>query len=163
MIVICDASPLIFLAKLNRLDLISTLLGAQPVVLDCIQRELLSEKVPPVEGDRLRRFHQTATIPAFNGVFSPSRSLSRSDQSTLAWAVENHADWLFADERLLRRVAREQGISVIGFCGLLIQAVKMGVLTSPEVRNDIDQAITEHDFRISIRLYQELLRKLGEG
>jgi predicted nucleic acid-binding protein len=163
MTVVCDTGPLIFLAKLNRLDLISALLRSENVVLDCVKHELLSKNVPPVERDRLQGFLRTARTPRFTGTFSPSRFLSRCDQATLSWAVKNHADWLVADERLLRRVAREQGIAVVGFCGLLVGAVKKGILTSKEVRTDIDSAVSQHNFHISIRLYQEILRELGEG
>ena len=160
MTVVCDASPLIFLAKLDRLDLISEVLGSDVVVLDCVRRELLIENIPPIEGERIRRFLDTTRIPAYSAVFSPSFSLSASDQSTLSWAIQNHADWLLADERLFRRIAREQGIPVVGFCGVLIQAVKAGLLGSEEVRADIDTAIAEHHFRISVRLYQGVLREL---
>jgi len=160
MIVICDASPLIFLAKLNRLDLIASVLHGEIVVLDCVRRELLTEKIHPLEEERIRRFLETTRNPVFNAVFSPSFSLSSSDQSTLSWAIQNHADWLLADERLLRRIAREQGIAVVSFCGLLVQAAKAGFLSAEEVRADIDTAISRHHFRISIRLYQAILHEL---
>jgi len=160
MIVICDARPLIFLAKLNRLDLIASVLQGEIVVLDCVRRELLTENIHSLEEKRLRHFLETARTPVFNAVFSPSFSLSPSDQSTLSWAIQNHADWLLADERLLRRIAREQGIAVVGFCGLLVQAAKAGLLSAEEVRADIDTAISRHHFRISIRLYQAILHEL---
>ena len=41
-VVVCDASPLIFLAKLDCLDLIPALLGDRIVVLQCVADEVLS-------------------------------------------------------------------------------------------------------------------------
>jgi predicted nucleic acid-binding protein len=122
---------------------------------------LLTENIPPIEGERILRFLEATRNPLYTAVFSPSFSLSSSDQSTLSWAIQNRADWLLADERLLRRIAREQGIPVVGFCGLLVQAAKIGLLSAEEVRADIDTAISDHRFRISIRLYQRLLGELG--
>jgi hypothetical protein len=40
MTVVCDASPLIFLAKLDRLGLICGLLGKDAVVLQCVVDEV---------------------------------------------------------------------------------------------------------------------------
>jgi len=85
-IVVCDASLLIFLAKVNRLELIESVTPRKPVVLRGVMEEVLSDR----------------------------------------------AEWLLADERLLRRFARERGIQVIGFCGLFLQAVRMDQMTSQQ-------------------------------
>jgi hypothetical protein len=44
MIVLCDASPLIFLAKLGRLDLLARLLGDRLVVLKWRMRSWQKER-----------------------------------------------------------------------------------------------------------------------
>ena len=41
--IVCDASPLIFLAKLNRLDLVARVLCGEIFVLRCVLDEVLSE------------------------------------------------------------------------------------------------------------------------
>jgi len=115
-IVVCDASPLIFLAKVNRLELIESVTPRKPVVLRGVMEEVLSDR----------------------------------------------AEWLLADERLLRRFARERGIQVIGFCGLLLQAVRMDQMTSQQALSAIDTAIREHGFRISIKLYQKIMQRLSD-
>ena len=160
MIVVCDASPLIFLAQTNRLAIVPALLGDDLVVLDCVVKELLHERAGPVETDRLRAFLAGTIQPAWQGGIEPSLALSASDQSSLGWAIEHNAVWLVTDERLLRRVARDHGIAVLGFCGLLVQAGQSGLLSPDEVRADLDQAINQHGFRISVRLYREILASL---
>lgn len=160
-IIVCDASPLIFLAKLNHLGLIERVTGRGAVVLRCVVDEVLSKRAMPLEAERLREWLSTVEVVDYTGSLFPTDALSRSDQSSLAWSVENHAEWLLTDERLLRRFARERGIQVIGFCGLLLQAVSRGEIAAKEARALIDRAIREHNFRISVELYQRIVELLG--
>lgn len=116
-VVVCDASPLIFLAKLDQLDLIPSVLGSRVFVLQCVVSEVLSASAKSVEGKRLNAFCNRAEVVDFEEPTTAAGALSRSDQLTLAWAVGNKADWIVADERLLRRVAIGEGVAVIGFLG----------------------------------------------
>ena len=159
--VLCDASPIIFLAKLNQLELIAPVLDGNVVVLECVVREVLSERAGPVELQRLRQWLKGVRIVNYQGSLFPSEALSQSDQSSLAWAVEQQVDWLVADERLLRRFAGDQKIPVIGFCGILLRAAAKQILSVETVRSLIDTAIREHGFRISIAVYQAILGKLN--
>lgn len=159
-IVVCDASPLIFLAKLNHLGLIERVTGRSAVVLRCVVDEVLSKRAMPLEAERLREWLSAVEVVDFTGSLFPTDALSRSDQSSLAWSVEKHAEWLLADERLLRRFAQERGIQVIGFCGLLLQAVFRGELSAKAARGLMDTAIREHNFRISVELYQNIVERL---
>jgi predicted nucleic acid-binding protein len=162
MIVVCDASPLIFLAKLNRLDLISPLLGPDVVVLKCVAAEVAEpEKAGEIELRRLTVFLKSARIVDFSeSAYSPGR-LSASDRQTLTYAVQQQARWLLADERLMRRIATEEGLATIGTLGLLAAAVKNGHLTAKEALADIDAAVSKHGFRISIALYQRFRAEMG--
>lgn len=159
-IIVCDASPLIFLAKLNRLDLIERITGARAVVLQCVVHELISAQAAPVEAGRLRDWLSTVETVDYAGSLIASQSLSVSDRTSLAWALEHRADWFLVDERLLRRFAKESGIRVIGFCGLLLRAVEHDVLKKTEVQTLLDTSIREHGFRISIELYQHIQHRL---
>lgn len=162
--IVCDASPLIFLAKLDRLSVIPAVLEGDVFVLQCVVEEVLAEHAGPVERCRLEAFfshERVQTIEFDDDQLQPaSVTLSRSDQLTLAWAKENRADWLVADERLLRKIAINQGISVIGFLGILIQSAKRGILLPVEVRDAIREAVSRHQCRISVALYQRLIDEL---
>ena len=162
-VVVCDASPLVFLAKLDRLSLISAVLGGDVFVLQCIVDEVVSEGAGHQERARLDEFLEQVRIVDFEASRPASRSLSRSDQSVLVWAVENRADWLVADERMLRRIAVAERIRVVGFLGLLVAAAQRGILSRSQTRRAIDDAISKHGCRISIDLYQRLLAELGYG
>lgn len=159
-IVICDASPLIFLAKLDCLHLISDLLGGDLIVLRCVVDEVLSPSAGPVERRRLEGFLKSVKIVDSSESDYESHTLSDSDRITLTYAIRSKAAWLVADERLLRRIAKEEGLRVVGFLGLLVQSEKAGLMSASEARQLVDAAISEHDLRISIGLYQRVVEEL---
>jgi|688.fasta_scaffold418028_3 predicted nucleic acid-binding protein len=159
--VICDASPLIFLAKVDALALLQTLIPGRWVVLQCVVNEILGERAAPLEAERLRRWLAEVEVIDFEGSLFPSQALSRSDQSSLAWAVKNQADWLIADDRLLRRFAKEHHLGVIGFCGVLVKSVDHRLLDAREAREMIDQAVDRHGLMISVSVYRLIMDVLG--
>ena len=162
MTVVCDASPLIFLAKLNRLDLISRLLGPEVVVVECVAREVTGiDRAGELERARLEAFLSSATVAPFTGTTLPAGRLSACDRQTLDHAIRHRPDYLLADERLLRRIANEEGLVTIGTLGLLAAAVNHGHLDAAEALRDLDEAVSKHGFRISIALYQRFRREIG--
>ncbi|MEO0413910.1 MAG: hypothetical protein AAF226_03030 [Verrucomicrobiota bacterium] len=158
--VICDASPLIFLAKLNELDLVAEVLKCEIIVLQSTVDEILIDRVPEIERIRLEKFLQRVTISNFKEIDYPSKSLSKSDRAVLNWAIQNQPDWLIADERLLRRIAQEEGLRVIGFIGVLFAATQQNIRTKAEVRALINDAVGIHSCHISVELYQRLMAEL---
>lgn len=159
-VVLCDASPLIFLAKLDRLELIALVTKRPLVVVEAVVREVLSDRAGPVEHQRLERWISRVEVVQQEGAAFASDALSESDRSSLAWAVENRAEWLLADERLLRRFAQTYGIKVIGFCGILVQAAKQGHVSAEEARDCVDRAIRDHRCRLSVDVYRRILTEL---
>lgn len=90
MLVVCDASPLIFLAKANRLSLIMALFPGRIVALDTVVRQLLHEGTPAVEAARLKVFLDNVERPSWAGPFDPglgggpSSGLAAGRRTTLA-------------------------------------------------------------------------------
>jgi len=161
-IIICDASPLIFLAKLDLLRLIPEVLEGEVWILRCVVDEVCSESAAPLEMTRLNAFLEGATVVDFDEFGHPSKSLSRSDRATLTWAIANRADWLVADERLLRRIASAEGIAVIGFLGLVIVAAEKGLLPPAAAKAAVDTAVSKLGLRISVGLYRRIVSELDE-
>lgn len=158
----CDASPLIFLAKLNLLHLIDGVLGKGVHVLQCVVDEVCSERASALETSRLREFFKNVEIVACDATGDRPllSALSASDQATLHWAISHHADLILVDERLLRRVALENGIEVVGFLGVLVTAARSGLLTKAEAKDSIDSAVSTHHCQISIALYQRIIMEI---
>ena len=162
-VVVCDASPLIILAKLNRLHLIADLLGNAIVVLQWVADEVLGERAIPLERQRLNDFLSTvARAIAFEESDIESNALSASDRYTLTYSIRNAVDWLVVDERLMRRVAAEHRIAVMGVLGLIVGAAKHGILTHAESESALREAVGVHGLRISVALYQRVLDALQD-
>jgi len=161
MIVVSDASPLIILAKLDRLHLICRLFDAEITVLRCVVDEVLAERAGILERQGLESFFaSSARIVEFTGRDLTSKALSASDQSTLTYCEQTKADWLVADERLMRRIAKGKGIAVIGTLGILVQSVRRNILSKSEAKLDVQKAVGEHGLRIAVALYQRILQEL---
>ena len=160
MIIVTDAAPLIFLAKLNRLDLISQLFGKNILVPALIADEVLHPPLPPGEELRLQRFLKTATIAKTLKSRKKSTSLSRADLAVYELAVKRKADYVLSDDKLLRTLLATEGLVPLGTLGLLVHATTKELLTKEEARNDLDQLINNHKLRISIELYKRVLQQL---
>ena len=161
--IICDASPLILLAKINQLDLIHKVLEGETLVLQCIVDEVCSDSAGEVERIRLNRFLEDIKIVDFVDSDYPSKSLSTNDRSVLKWSIQNKPEWLIADERLLRRIAKEEKLKVIGTLGILVAAQQKGLLTKIETKQAVDELVSFHKLRISVVVYQKALQELGIG
>ncbi len=162
MTVVCDASPLIFLAKLDRLALISSLLGPDVVVVECVAREVTDiERTGEIERARLDAFLASTTVVSFTDSTLASGRLSTCDRQTLTYAIRQKPDFLLVDERLMRRIADEQGLATIGTLGLLAAAVNHGYLSAADAMRDLDLAVSRHGFRISVALYQRFRHEMG--
>lgn len=162
MTVVCDASPLIFLAKLDRLDLIARLLGPEVVVVECVAREVTDiERAGEIERARLGAFLASASVVPSTETTPASARLSICDRQTLGYALRQRPDFLLVDERLMRRIADEQGLVTIGTLGLLAAAVNHGHLSAADALHDLDLAVSRHGFRISVALYQRFRQELG--
>jgi predicted nucleic acid-binding protein len=162
-LIICDASPLILLAKINQLDLIHKVLDGEILVLQCIVDEVCSDSAGEVESIRLNRFLETVKIVDFVDSDYPSKSLSTNDRSVLNWSIQNRPEWLVADERLLRRIAREENLKVIGTLGILVAAHQKGLLAKEETKQAVDELVSVHKLRISVTLYQKVIQVLDTG
>ena len=161
-LVVCDASSLIFLAKVNRLELVHAFAGDKLVVLPRTCDEVLSPRAGVAEARRLADFLKKVKVVDFETGSFAGNQLSLSDRSLLVWALENGASRILVDDLLLRRIARSEGLEVVGVLGLFMQAAHEGYLTKEEVLGDIETLINRDGMRISLALYRRVLGLLRE-
>lgn len=154
MITVADASPIVFLDKLGRLDLVARLLGGPILVPRTVADELLAEPISPAESHRLKEFLDGCRVLRAGSTESRAGALSRADRDVLALAVRHRAKRILADDRLLRDLAEAEGIRPLGTLGVLLQAVRKGLLSSGDAKADLDALVRDHGFRISVALYQ---------
>jgi hypothetical protein len=160
MIVVADASPLIFLAKIRRLDLIPALLGSDIRVPRAVYKELFVSRMDPAEEGILRPFLDTCRIEAVERPRSFASAMSAADNAVLTLAVRYKAEFLLCDERITRRMAEAEGIRPLGTLGVLLRAMRNDLLDQTETRRLIDLLVISHGFRIGVGLYQTVLAEI---
>jgi len=161
MIVIADASPLIFLAKIRQLDLVHRLLGQDIRVPRPVHREVMRPGIDPVERDTLESFFTDCTIEVVPRPRSFASAMSTADNAALTLAIRSKADLLLCDERVTRTVAETEGVRSLGTLGILLLAMRNGLLPRIETRRLVDLLVSTHGFRIGVELYQAVLGEIG--
>jgi len=154
MIIVADSAPLIFLAKINQLPLLTGLFKAEILVPAVVRNEILGPDVPPDEERLLTGFLSGCQVVALRKPTRFAQALSYADNCILTLAVKMRANMVLSDDRLLRKTVVIEGIRVVGTIGILIRATKASLLTPKKYVKLLDELVEEHNFRISTRVYE---------
>ena len=152
MAVVSNSSPLIALARIQRLDLLPAIF-ASVLIPPAVAREIApSIPVPPT----WLRIQAPNVAPPASLL---RRRLGDGEREALALAIELKADWIILDDLPARRSAEATGLNVIGTLGTLVTAKRAGLLQS--IRPELD-ALLRTSFFLSLQLYEKLLQAVGE-
>lgn len=161
MVVVSDTSPVSGLYRINHLFLLERLFG-KVILPDAVFQEIL----------QLRSFGydlKEILTADWIEVKSPTHvsevgkllhHLDIGEAEAIVLAKELHADLLVMDESKGRGLAKQEGITIIGLAGILVEAKEAGYITS--VKSLLDRLIHEVNFRMSRQLYDFVLRQVGE-
>lgn len=161
MIVVSDASAIIALSAIARLELLQTLY--QTIYIpDAVYQEIVSvEETKPGMSELLaapwiltRRVHNRPLVVALHA------ALDGGEAEAIALATEIPADLLIMDERRDRRLAVQQGVAVLGLLGVLVAAKQAGLVPTPPPLLDVLR--TTAGFHMSLPLYHTVLQTVGE-
>jgi predicted nucleic acid-binding protein len=158
--VVTDACPVIFLAKLDRLALIRELFPGSILVPASVRQELSQSVIPLDEQRRIREFLKHCRIEAVRSSRFSSLALSLPDRHVLTLARKHPNALVLTDDSLVRRIARAEGLPVAGTLGILIRAVRVKLITQQEALQAVDELVAQHRLRISVELYQETIRQI---
>ncbi len=157
MIVVSDASPLIALARIGRIDLLRSLFG-RLLVPDAVWSEVAeagagkwgAENVVQASWIERRSIMDKALVNLLR------HDLGAGEAEAIVLARESNADFVLMDERLGRSAARNLGLKAVGVVGVLIEARERGLITDPS--EIVDRLHRQAGFWISAEL-----RKLITG
>jgi predicted nucleic acid-binding protein len=160
-IVVSDASPLVALSAVGKLDLLAALYG-EVVVPAAVYREAMTDAVgQPGHAERaaatwlrVEALTDRTLVESFAGKLDPGEA------EAIALAVQLSAELLLVDERKARQIALGLGIPITGVLGILAEAKQRGLI--PSVKTVGDQLMDAIDFRLSQGVYEQVLRALGE-
>lgn len=158
MIVVCDASPLIALLAVDRIDLLERLFGSV-----IIPPAVCEEVFGSTEG------RQQLPCPAFVTVAvlaadTPARflkmNLHAGESEAISLALERNSDLIVLDDKMARETAERLGLRVVGTLGLLMLAKERGLI--PAIRSLMIQLMERISFRISPSVLNKALSLLNE-
>ena len=161
-IIIADAGPLIAMAKLDRLDLLSLffreVLVPQAVIGECTvdPSRTDTQRIQAAIGRSAFRIVTVAESPRLRAI---RRLLDPGEAQALVLAEQSRAPVLM-DERRGRVEAQRLGIRVIGTGALLVAAKRRG---SVDQVGPLLVSLVEQGYRLSDRLQQALLEMSGEA
>jgi predicted nucleic acid-binding protein len=140
--------------KISQLHLLTGLFNAEILFPVVVRKEILGPDVPPDEERLLTGFLHGCQVVVSRKPTRFAKALSYADNCILTLAVKEQANLLLSDDRLLRKTAVIEGIRVVGTIGILIHATKGSLLTVKKSVELLDELVGEHNFRISIRVYE---------
>ena len=155
---VVNASPLIVLAKIDSLHLLTEL--AEEIV---VPRAVITEINAGPVGDPARLFLDSTPLPIVSVVADPiilAWDLGSGEIEVLSHAF-SHADWkVVIDDGAARRCARALDIPLIGTLGIIIKARQVGLIpaAAPLLRE-----LRAQGFRLNERVVRTaLLKTVGE-
>ncbi len=166
-IIVADASPLIALATINRLELLQKLYQ-QVLIPEAVKQELkLDSDMSGAKHLKEAVNHNWLQVKSCNYPIEPYQQLIQIIDCGEAEAIllaESLAKppayrFLLIDERRGRQVAKNRGITIAGTGAVLLAAKKTGYID--RVGDELD-LMQQSGYRISFRLRQRLLELAGE-
>src|SRR4051812_11119973 len=157
---VVDTSPLIFLSKLNRLDLLqrgAERILAPPAVLQEVQ-EHRDEVAAEIEAAR-HSWLRVQPVGDRGVVEVLMADLDAGEAEAIALARETQAQRVVMDDLDGRRFAQRLGLAPVGTLGLLLAARLRGEL--PSLRQEIDR-LQAAGFRVRESLRRAVLGEAGE-
>jgi len=158
MIIVANSSPLISLAILSRLDLLTELFDEiyipQAVFIEITESEKpYSEILTHFGKSRVRSIQNTVALSIL------SHELDCGEAEAIVLALEKDVENILMDEHKGRNIAIANGLHPIGTIGVLLQAKKRDLIK--KVKPCLDTLI-ENNIYISKALYSSSLKVAGE-
>ena len=157
---VSDTSPLLFLAKLDRLDLLRST-AVEITVPEAVFHEIQQrqdEACRKLE-DARRSWLQARAITDRALVEVLLADLDEGEAEAISLAFELGADRVLMDDLDGRRFARRIGLTPVGTLGVLLAARQTGRI--PSLRAEVEKLL-ERGFRAHEDLVTRVLREAGE-
>jgi predicted nucleic acid-binding protein len=156
--IVCNAGPLISLARIGRLDLLPALFG-EVIVPPAVHQEVTSDdSLPGARGLAQADWLKIAELHNRTDVERLLSSLDAGEAEVLILARQLDIPAAM-DEKRGRRLASELGVLQTGTVGILLAAKQAGLV--PFIRPLLDQLMAK-GIRLSSRLYEEACQMAGE-
>jgi len=149
---VVNASPLIFLSKVDSLSLLQA----------CFEAILVPPAVVAETRLRLPTYIRVTSLSAVGSAFVHGAvgSLHAGELEVIVLAQESRIGLVALDDLLARRKARQMGLQPIGTVGILLLARQRGVMDAATVRAKIDELVNAHGLYLSTRVLERFKDEL---
>ena len=148
-----NTSPIIFLSKINQLELLNKCFS-EIFVPEAVLSELIDENIPTFISQSKVSEHGKAFVAGSVG------SLHHGELEAIILARELQADFVLLDDSLARKKAQRMGLKIIGTLGVLLLAFNKQLITSKETMFYIDTLINNHNLFISNTVLNKIYTSL---
>lgn len=165
---VLDATPLIYLASIDRLALCDEL-ATPPVTPEPVYEEVVTTGIEAGYPDarRIERVVEEGVVAVvetpetrlFERLGGNSR-LSEADAAVLA-AAADRSEPAIVDDRYARVIADAEGIETRGTTYVVLRSLREGVIDADDARTAID-GMVEAGWYCGTDLYARILRKIEE-
>ena len=161
MIVVSNTSPLINLAAVGQLDLLSKLYD-KIIIPQAVYDEIIGMGAGQTGAYEVSRLDWIEVRQVTNRPMATTleADLDIGEAEAVVLSIELEANLLLIDERKGRTLAERLGIRHIGLLGVLVNAKRDGLIS--EVRPIMDLLMTKAGFWIRTELYHHILKTVGE-
>lgn len=155
--IVSNASPLIFLAKIEKLQLLEK---HEIIIPAQVHEEIIKGKLGKEDAieelieKNIIKVEETKIIPELE-----KQNIGEGEKAAISLAIKKKVDLILLDERKARRIAKFYKLKTRGTIGILIEAYKNKKINKKEFKELMQKLITE-GFRISEELLFELLKEI---
>lgn len=152
--VVSNASPIILLNNVGKLDILRDLYK-KIAVPGAVNKEVfeVQKKAERPKWIKVENISDDKTVKFL------SNSLGPGESEAIVLSIESKADLLLLDDYHARRHANSIGLEITGVAGIILDAKSKGIIGS--VKEILDDLINS-DYRISESLYNTILKRAGE-
>lgn len=156
---VCNATPLIALARIGRLDLLR-LAFQRLVIPEAVYEEVVVQGSgrPGVEEVKSADWIQVRSVQDRQRVEEVGRFLGRGETEAIILAQEISAMWVLLDDRRARLLAQQDGLNVVGTLGVLKYLKTHGDL---DLLRPLFDELRGAGFSMGAE-YDEILQQVGE-
>jgi uncharacterized protein len=160
-IIVSNTSPIINLASINQLTLLSKLYEKIIIPQEVYQEIVVigtgqpgSSEVKSYDWIKTQNIKNRALVEALK------IELDDGEAGAISLAIELNADLLLIDEKLGRSTASRFGLKYIGILGLLVEAKSKGLIE--KIKPILNDLKTKAGFWISPKLYSRIIKIANE-
>ncbi len=157
-VLVVNASPLILLARIERLDLL-TAVGNSVEIPAAVMQEVSAGSERDGAGPRVQTTPGLDVVPDIEVPKTiDAWDLGLGESQVIARALADRREAV-VDDRAARRCAESLGLQVVGTVGIIASARKAGIISAARPLLD---ALLEQGLRLSPILLRAVLSELGE-